>query len=318
MTSCKRLALSALALLLPLTAAAQVAEAPPPPKPLRFICITPCVDEPFFKQVSEGARDAAALLDVQCEFIGTKDVDLPALASMVHIAIDEGCDGIALNIVDGSAFDGVLAEAQAKGIPVIAFNLNAQPHSRIPTVAQNLYDGGREAAYYAAPLIPRGSQVLITGHDAGASATDARQKGIRDGLADRQLRWQTVVTSGNVDDVEKSIASALRANPAIRAVFATGLSNTEGAGHAIEKYFSGRGYVVIGFDMSPEVARLLRKGAVQLTVDQQAYAQGFYPVVQLAMAKRRGIRPSNFDTGAKVIRAKDLVGGSQEASKPQR
>ena len=47
-------------------------------KRLKFIFITCSVGEDFFRPVQKGMRDAAALLDVDCEFIGTEDVDLEA------------------------------------------------------------------------------------------------------------------------------------------------------------------------------------------------------------------------------------------------
>lgn len=291
------------------------AEAGKPVRRLRLVLVTPCIDEPFFAQVTQGARDAARLMDVDCDFWGTQAVDIEAQVAMVRKAISDGCDGIALNIIDPTAFDGVIAQAARKGIPVIAFNVNAQPHSRVPTVAQNLYDGGREAAFAAAPLIPDRSRVLMTGHDGDSTGTDPRHKGIRDGLKDKQLIWQTVVTSGSADEVEAAVTEALQADPTIKVVIATGLANTEGAGRAIEKSFRNQGYTVVGFDTSPEVLRLIKAGIVSFTVDQQPYVQGFYPIVQLAMASRSGLTPTSMDAGAKIIRAGDVDACMQREQK---
>ena len=92
-------------------------------KPLRFIFITTCADEDFFKPVKKGVRDAAAQVGVQCTFTGTPEVDIKVQAEMVRKAVAERYDGIALNIIDPVAFDGVVSEAMGKGIPVVAFNV---------------------------------------------------------------------------------------------------------------------------------------------------------------------------------------------------
>ena len=45
------------------------------------------------------------------------------MAGMVRKAVADGCDGIALNIIDATAFDAVVAEAVRKSVPVVAVNV---------------------------------------------------------------------------------------------------------------------------------------------------------------------------------------------------
>jgi simple sugar transport system substrate-binding protein len=101
------------------------------------------------------------------------------------------------------------------------------------------------------------------------------------------------------------ITAALRKHPEIKAVLCTGQADTEGAGLAVEKEFANQGYFVGGFDLSPQTLRLLKAGVIQFTIDQQPYVQGFYPVVQLTLCRRYGIRPANLDAGATILRPSD-------------
>ena len=94
-------------------------------EPLRFVFITCNKGEAFFEPLKQGMRDAARAMNVRCEFNGTDDVDVKAQAELVRKAIAEKYDGIALNIIDAHAFDAVIAEAMDKGIPVVAFNIDA-------------------------------------------------------------------------------------------------------------------------------------------------------------------------------------------------
>lgn len=287
-----------------------------PGKRPQFTLVTPCIDEPFFAEVTRGARDAAKLMDVDCEFWGTQSVDIEAQVAMVRKAIRDGSDGIAVAIIDATAFDAVLDQAKEHGIPVVAFNVNAQPHSRIPTVAQNLYDGGREAAFVAAPLIPDHSRVLLTVHHDKPTVMDQRYQGIRDGLKDKDIIWETVLTGGDTEEMRRTLTEKLQANPGIRAVFATGLADTEAAGQAVEKNLAGRECVIVGFDVSGEVLRLVKAGAVSFTVDQQPYLQGFYPIMQLALTRREGTVPTNIDTGSRIIRTRDVDAVQRQVQKP--
>jgi simple sugar transport system substrate-binding protein len=277
-------------------------------KPLRFAFITTCVDEDFFDPVKKGVRDAAAQMGVQCTFTGTPEVDLKAQAEMVRDAVTEGYDGIALNIIDPVAFDDVVSEAMNKGIPVVAFNVddNQTPNARLSGVCQDLYKAGRIVGEKAAAFIPDNSRILMTVHSDGISALEDRLRGEQDVLKAKGVTWKRVVTGITPEGSAEVIASALKADPEIKVVICTGQADTEGAGLAIEKHFAGKGYKAAGFDLSPQTLRLIKAGHVQFTIDQQPYIQGYYPVIQLALYCRYGIRPSNIDAGASVI-SKDNV-----------
>ena len=286
---------------------ARQSHAADPEKPLRFIFITPCVDEFFFNPVKQGMRDAAAMLGVKTEFIGTADVDIPAQVDMVRKAIADGYDGIALNIIDPVAFDEVTQLARNKGIPLVAFNVDdhATPNARLSAVCQNLYQAGRNAGQAAAPSIRDRSKVLLTEHSAGISALDDRLRGIQEILKPKGVTWEVVITGVTAEASEQVITEALKRHPEIKAVLCTGQADTEGAGLAVEKNFANRGYFVGGFDLSPQTLRLLKAGVIQFTIDQQPYAQGFYPVVQLTLFRRYGIKPASLDAGATILRPSD-------------
>jgi len=111
------------------------------------------------------------------------------------------------------------------------------------------------------------------------------------------------------------IADELKADPAIRCVLGTGQTDTEAAGTVVERDYAGKGYVSAGFDLSPNILRLISAGVIKCTIDQQPYVQGYYPVVQLALYCRYGIRPSNIDAGAGVVTKDDvprIIGLSRE------
>lgn len=287
-----------------LTAAASAAEpADRDTKKLKFIFITTCLEEDFFKPVKRGMEDASRTMDVECVFTGTTGVDIKSQAEMVRQALGDGYDGIALNIIDPVAFDAVAEEARGRGVPLIAFNVDdyATPNARLSAVCQRYYDAGRTVGRRCAESIPSGSHILMTQHAAGVSALDDRLRGEQEELGKKGITWTTAVTGNTAAEAVEVVTHELKKNPQIKFVVCTGQADTEGAGLAVEKNLAERSVVVAGFDLSPEILRLIKAGIIHFTIDQQPYTQGFYPVIQLALYKRYGIMPASMDAGAAIV-----------------
>ncbi len=277
-------------------------------KPLRLAFITCCKDAVFFEPVKKGMQDAGRKMGVQCTWMGVEGVDMPAQAELVRKAVKEGYDGIALNLVDPKAFDGVVEEAIAQGVPVVGFNTDdhATPNARLSCVNQRLYAAGRALAKFASPKIPQGAHILMTMHDKGVSSLEDRLRGLQDELKSKNLKVTVRISGNDSAHGAEVIRSELEKNPDIHIVLCTGQADTEAAGRTIKDHFAGKDHWVAGFDLSPTTLQLIKQGVILGTVDQQPYIQGFYPVVQLTQYIRYGIMPSNVDAGATIITKKTV------------
>jgi simple sugar transport system substrate-binding protein len=248
-------------------------------------------------------HDAAKMMDVDCEFTGTKGVDPVEQAKMVRQAVTDGYNGIALNLIDPEAFDSVVADAISKGVPVVGFNIddNSTPNARLASVNQRVHSAGRILAEHALSEIPSGAHILMTKHDNGVSALEDRLRGAQEVLKSKRITWTTIVTGNDAKSGAEAVAKALRENPNIRIILSSGQSDTEAAGRAIEAHFPKQGYWSAGFDLSPKTLELIQNGEVRFVIDQQPYVQGFYPVVALTLNLRFGIAPSDIDAGAGIV-----------------
>jgi simple sugar transport system substrate-binding protein len=273
---------------------------------LAFVCCA--LESKFFEPVTKGMQDAARLMDVEATMMGTPGIDVKRQADYVRRAVQDGYDGIAVNMIDPEAFDDVIRKAIDRGIPVVGFNTDdhATPNARLSSVNQKLYEAGQSLAKHVSGHIPAENHVLMTMHDAGVSSLEDRLRGLQDVLRPRDVRWTVLITGNQSDKGAELIAQALRQHPDIRIVLGTGQSDTEAAGLAIEKYFADKQYWSAGFDLSPETLRLIKAGHIRCTIDQQPYIQGFYPVIQLTLNLRYGIVPSDMDTGAAIIDRKNV------------
>jgi simple sugar transport system substrate-binding protein len=258
--------------------------------------------------VKRGVQDAARTMGVVCTFDGTADVDPIEQTAMIRRALAKGYDGLALSIPHPAALNGVIAEALDGGTPVVAFNVDATTGlgGRLTAVRQDCYQAGRTFGAQVAPRLPAGSQVLMTVHSEGISALDDRVRGAQEVLGPRDVAWRMLTTGIEAEGAAQAIGDALRRDSRISGVLCSGQADSEGAGLAVERAFPDRGLLVAAYDLSPTILRLIRQGVISFTIDQQPYAQGFYPVVQLALWRRYGIRPSNIDTGATLISAENV------------
>jgi simple sugar transport system substrate-binding protein len=74
--------------------------------------------------------------------------------------------------------------------------------------------------------------------------------------------------------------------------------SSDGAQAALEalRRADPQGRITLGtFDLSPEVLRAVKAGRIAWAIDQQAYLQGYLPVLLLAQRVRFGLFPARGD-----------------------
>ena len=273
---------------------------------LRLRLLTIAVNEEFFTVVRKGMNDAAAAMQVEADLAGTPGVEASELVRLTRQAIADGVDGIGLNICDADAFTDVIAEAKARSIPVVAFNIDASKggSGNLSSIAQDFHTAGEALGRRAAAAIPKGANVIITMHDDGVSALEERLAGVQAGLRHHDIHWRRLCTGQNPERGADLLREAIERFP-VKALLGTGQADTEACGLAAKSLAPSQPYVA-GFDLSPGIVDLMAEGHIDFAVDQQPYAQGFYPVVQLALYLRYGLLPSSLDAGAAFIDRSNL------------
>ncbi len=276
-------------------------------KRLKIDFIGVFIHEEFFLSVKKGMSDAAELMNAEVRFIGDEGSDADVVNRLIREAADNGTDGIAVDIADPSANREAIAYAASRGVPVVAYNMDASlgQGAHLAYTQQDFTQAGRKLAGRIAEEVPRGAAILVTMHDEGVDALEKRAEGAISVLDAREPSYIRLVTTAYADTAAERIKQILQEYPEISVIIATGQADTEGAGLAAKAL--GRGDMLIaGFDLSPVILALIAEGYIRFTVDQQPYVQGFYPVVQLALNIRYGLVPCNIDAGAGIITAADV------------
>ena len=270
---------------------------------MKFRFISHCRDIEFFLPVKEGMRDAAQLLGVEAEFVGTEDLDIEEQKALFENALKEGVDGIATSITHETFFNDSIEKALARNIPVVCFNVDASNGggSFLASTVQDTFLAGKKLGQYMEGRMGDSSRALLTLHSEGIPSLEKRKRGVLESLAGKNVQWDFLITGNGADEAEKRIKEHLQNNPDIEFIFGTGQDDTEGAGRAVEALGLTQSISVCGFDLAPKTIELIKRKVICATVDQQPYIQGFYPVMQLYHYVTKKLIPSDIDAGSGIV-----------------
>ena len=88
----------------------------------KFVFVNHVTTNPFFVPTIYGAQDACSLLGCSYQWTGSTTSDISQMVNAFNSAISAKASGISCCLVDLKAFNGPTAAAEAKGIPVLAYN----------------------------------------------------------------------------------------------------------------------------------------------------------------------------------------------------
>jgi simple sugar transport system substrate-binding protein len=276
-------------------------------RPYKFVIVSHATAVPFFVPVRKGVEEAARLLGVEATFTGPADVNVSRQVETMKAAIAAGADGIGATMPDPQAFNDVVAEATAKGIPVIALNADAPGSGRLAYIGQGNYEAGRSMGREIVKLLPNGGHVLLATHTAGAFNLEERLRGVKEVLQSAgKFTQQVVVTSTDMVKAGSLIGSYFQGHPETKGFF--GVDDISGSAIAqiIERENLKGKVVAGGFDLVPDVMNAIKNGVMQFTIDQQPYLQGFQTVMQLYLLKKYQLSPTDVNTGVAPVTAQNV------------
>jgi simple sugar transport system substrate-binding protein len=281
----------------------------------KFVFVCHVTTNPFFTPTQYGAEDACKLLGADFQWTGSKDSIVAEMVNATNTAVTSKADGIALAVVDKSAFREPVDKALEAGIPVVSYNADGavgDPGSnRLAYIGQGLYESG-----YA--LGQRALEQIDSGDVAGFIATpgqlniqpriDGAQAAIKE--SGKPINFQPVATNADITKGQSIIDAYVQGHQNVAGLLAVDAGSTQSVGVMVKKYdLRSKGLKVAGgFDLVPETLASVKAGDLDYTIDQQPYLQGFLPVLALYLYKVSGglIAPSQTNTGLLFV-TKDNV-----------
>jgi simple sugar transport system substrate-binding protein len=142
----------------------------------RFTFVNHGTTNPFFVTTQYGAQDACAQFNCEYQWTGSEKADVVEMVNAINAAVAANVDGIAVSVVDTSAFRDPIDRALQAGIPVVSYNADGaigdHGSARLAYIGQDLFLSGVEMGKKLVELVNEGDIV-------GFIATPARSPSSR-------------------------------------------------------------------------------------------------------------------------------------------
>ncbi|SDI40351.1 MULTISPECIES: sugar ABC transporter substrate-binding protein [Paraburkholderia] len=254
----------------------------------RFVVVSHAPDaDPFWNVVKNGIADAGKDFDVSVDYRNPPNGDLADMVHLLDQAAARNYDGVATTIADFDVVRGPVKTIVAKGIPVVTFNSGTAKQNQqlggLLHVGQPEYLAGKEAGERAkAAGIKR---FLCVNNNATNPDSFERCRGFAEAIG-ADFKTSTLDSGNDPIEVENKVFAALHKQPDTQAVLALGPTSAVPAMRAIQKLgLTGKIWFAT-FDMTSEVDKGIKAGAVKFAIDQQPYLQGYIPIALLALMKQ--------------------------------
>ncbi|TMC93196.1 MAG: substrate-binding domain-containing protein [Chloroflexi bacterium] len=235
---------------------------------------------------------------------------VPVVNGAKKAAIASNVIGVALSIPD-AGLNKVICAARAKGIAVVAFNIDGATGQGASCVqgfvgqdfvqsgaliAQKMIDSGQ---------IKPGDHVFCPVEFPAQVYAVQRYQGVKQALSAIGATCEELGTGVDFGPAKSTMVSYLLGHPHTSAIIALGHAPLDQAPAAAKQV--GRTIPIGGFDVTSDILSSIKSGAITATIDQQPYIQGFQSVMQLALYLKYAISPANINTSNGALIDKNNV-----------
>ena len=236
----------------------------------------------FWDLIRKGAETAAKKDNIELRY--SNDPEAPNQANLVQSAVDSDVDGIAVTLAKPDAMKAAIAAAEAKGIPVVAFNAGMDAWEPLGIKEYFGQDGGIAGQGVGDRLRDEGAtKAICVIQEQGHVDLEARCAGVKSTFPATEI---LNVNGKDMPSVESTITAKLQQDPSIDYVVTLGAPF---ALTAVQSAKNAGSTAKIGtFDTNAALVDAIKAGDVQWAVDQQPYLQGYLAVDSLWLYMTNG------------------------------
>jgi len=271
----------------------------------------------FWENVEDGAREAAAKLEVEMKWEGTlTETEVAEQNKIIENMVNLDVDGIALAPLNQVASRRSVEGAVNAGIPVVVFDSEVDGTAHTSFVATNNTGGGALGAKHMIELLGDKGRVMVMRFIQGTGSTEARAKGFIDtakagGL---EIVADPFAVGATVADCKKTASNTLESyikdgKLELDGIFACNDRASLGVLGALED-LEKQGIELktrfIGFDFTPGLIDGLKAGKIHALVVQNPRKMGYLAVETLVKHLRGEPVEPFIDTGVELIDAERL------------
>jgi simple sugar transport system substrate-binding protein len=236
----------------------------------------------FWDKIKAGAQQAAKDQGIDLKY--SNDPEPSKQATLIQNAIDSDVDGIATTLATPDALAGAVGAANGAGIPIVAFNSGLDQYQQ---AGASMYFGSDEnlAGATAGQRIAAGGgqHPLCVIQAAGSVALEARCAGVKS-----EVPGTENIQVNGADDaaVVSSLQAKLSEDDSIDYIVTLGAPIALDALKAMDA--AGSDAKLVTFDLNVDAAKAIKDGAIEFSIDQQPYVQGYMAVTSLYLNRKNG------------------------------
>jgi simple sugar transport system substrate-binding protein len=270
----------------------------------------------FWAIVRNGVESAARQMDVLVDYRAPDIYSVDRMRELIDRAVASKPDGLVVSLPEPAVAPAVERAVRA-GIPVVSINSGSADFRKLGVLAHVGQLEGRAGLQAGQRLARAGVRhALCVIQQAGNVGLQQRCAGLARAMRAVGGRSTQLLVDDQAADTPDRIAAAIareRIDGVLSLNATTGLETVQ----AVRSSRSA-GLVKIGtFDLGPDVLRAVLAGTISFAVDQQAFLQGYLPIVFLTERARYGLFPAQGDvvaTGPHFV-TKDNAAKALELSK---
>ncbi|WP_277207974.1 ABC transporter substrate-binding protein [Isoptericola croceus] len=264
----------------------------------------------FWQAVKQGADDAATEHGVQVTFEGPEtETEVEEQLTMLQTALDKNPDAIGFAALDSEASVPLMAEAQSRGVPVVAFDSGVDSDVPVTTVSTDNTAAAAEAAVHMIELTGGSGKIAVLGHDQTSQTGQQRVTGFVDHIEAQAPDLEIVSVQYAGGDQLKSADAAksiLQANPDLVGIYGTNEGAATGVVKAVVELGRAGELTVIGFDSGKAQTDAIRDGLMAGAITQNPVGIGYETVAAAVAAMNGEDVPAVVDSGFYWYDAKNI------------
>jgi ribose transport system substrate-binding protein len=256
----------------------------------------------FWQAVRAGAEQAAEEFDVEITFEGPDtEADVEQQIQQLQVALDKSPVAIGFAALDSQAATPLLQQAEAAGIPVVAFDSGVDSDIPVTTAATDNLAAAAEAAKQMVEAVGGEGKVALIVHDQTSLTGVQRRDGFVEYIEANAPGIEIVdIQYGGGDQAESAdLAKAIiAAHPDLKGIYGSNEGSAIGVVQAVKELGLPDGeLVIIGFDSGKAQTDAIRDGLMYGAITQNPVGIG-YETVKAAVAAINGeTLPTSIDTG---------------------
>lgn len=232
----------------------------------------------YWKDVYAGFEEAGNLYSVNTEYTGAIQQDVGEATTVLEQVIARNPDGIALSVIDPSAYHEPINRAIEKGIPIVTFDSDAPDSDRYSFLGTGNYEAGQLAAEkFAERINNKGEVGIVT--TIGPTNIGNRVAGFVDKIESDYPEIEIVqIGNGGTNSMAASntAASLIRSNPDLKGIYCTWADMSIGTVNAVREAGKIDDIKIATFDTDEVTLDAIKAGEIEMTIAQGTYNMGYW------------------------------------------